>query len=66
MKQKTIFQIDTCVICGDPVPEGWQVCPSCRGESDNLPYQPPMRPGIKPPTALGRFRYWISGFQKGK
>ena len=20
---------DTCICCGDPIPEGWQVCPWC-------------------------------------
>ena len=23
---------NTCVCCGEPIPEGMQVCPKCRGE----------------------------------
>ena len=35
-------RVDRCVCCGDPIPEGRQICPTCAGDLDsplrNIPY----------------------------
>lgn len=33
-EMKRIDNVDTCVACGAPVPEGTQICGKCRGRNE--------------------------------
>lgn len=52
MKQQYYFSVDTCVICGDMVPEGRHVCSNCIEAIDQEHYRIPLRPAIPAPPSL--------------
>ena len=56
MKQQYYFSVDTCVICGNMVPEGHHVCWDCMKVTEQEHYRIPLRPAIPaPPSLLQRF-----------
>lgn len=42
--------IDVCSVCGDPVPEGRQVCPICMARIDDKLVKPDYSLSEDPPT----------------
>jgi len=64
MKQQYIFPVDRCVMCGDPVPEGRQVCQICSQtvSASSFGFMQPI--GIKPPTLLTKLRYFVTSLKK--
>ena len=60
MKQQTYFLIDTCVVCGEIVPEGRHVCPRCLEAEGLEARRTTQRPAIPAPSIwqriISRFR----------
>ena len=54
MDQHIMFSEDTCVICGEVIPEGRQVCPICE---HRILYT--SQPAIPAPDLLTRFHNWL-------
>lgn len=54
MKQQYYFPVDTCVVCGNVVPEGRHVCPQCM-ETKGLEFRCRLnRPAIPAPSTWQR------------
>lgn len=54
MNPYLIFSEDTCVICGEVIPEGRQVCPMCEYRMLNM-----RQTAIPTPDLLTKFHNWL-------
>ena len=64
MKQKYYFLVDTCIICGNVVPEGRHVCPQCM-EAEGLEFRCWInRPAIPAPSIWQRITSFFLSFIK--